>query len=170
MSINNNQKLREIASDIRMVVFDFDGVFTDNRVLVMQDGSEGVFCCRADGFGIAALRSLDIKVMVISTETNPVVGVRCQKLQIPCIQSCNTKAETLEQEAAKREIDLKNVAYMGNDINDIECLHIVGLPACVADAYPQVRAIALYITEAKGGCGAVREFCDYLVKAKQKIC
>ena len=149
-----------------MIIFDFDGVFTDNRVLVLQDGSEGVFCNRADGFGIEAARRLGINLMVLSKEKNPVVTSRCQKLNISCIQGCDNKAEVLKQEVNKLGLSLKDVAYMGNDTNDIECLKIVGFPVCVHDSHPDVAAVSFYVTKAKGGYGAVREFCDYIVKVK----
>ena len=158
----------EIAKQIQMVVFDFDGVFTDNRVLVMQDGTEGVFCSRADGFGLAALRSAGVQSLVISKEVNPVVGERCKKLRIPCIQGCDNKQEVLTREIRQLGISPERVAYVGNDINDIECLEIVGLPVCVADAWPSVKAISKIITKAKGGYGAVREFCDFIADVKNE--
>ena len=123
------------AKQIQMIVFDFDGVFTDNRVLVLQDGTEGVFCSRADGFGLGAAKKLGIRLLVISTEKNPVVGARCKKLNIPYIQGCDNKSQILQMEANKLGISLDNIAYLGNDINDIECLEIVGLPACVSDSF-----------------------------------
>jgi len=156
----------KLAGQIQMIVFDFDGVFTDNRVLVLQDGTEGVLCSRADGFGLEAVRKQGIQLLVLSKEKNPVVSARCRKLNLPCIQGCDHKEETLRHEAEKLGISLKDIAYMGNDINDIECLKIVGLPVCVADAYPSVKAVSLYVTEAKGGYGAVREFCDLIVDVK----
>ena len=158
----------EIAKLIQMVVFDFDGVFTDNRVLVMQDGTEGVFCSRADGFGLAALRSAGVQSLVISKEVNPVVGERCKKLRIPCIQGCDNKQEVLTREIRQLGISLERVAYVGNDINDIECLEIVGLPVCVADAWPPVKEFSKIVTKAKGGYGAVREFCDFIVDIKNE--
>ncbi len=157
----------EIARQIQMVIFDFDGVFTDNRVLVMQDGTEGVFCSRADGFGLSALRSLGIQLMVISKEVNPVVGIRCNKLRLPCIQGCDNKQEILIRETKQLGISLEHVAYVGNDINDIACLKIVGLPVCVADAWPPVKEISRVITKTKGGHGAVREFCDFIAHVKK---
>ncbi len=157
----------EIAKQIQMVVFDFDGVFTDNRVLVMQDGTEGVFCSRADGFGLSALRGMGIQLMVISKEVNPVVGMRCNKLRLPCIQGCDNKQEVLTRETRQLGISLERVAYVGNDINDIECLKVVGFPVCVADAWPPVKQVARYITKAKGGYGAVREFCDFIAEVKK---
>ncbi len=160
-------QLLQIAGRVEMIVFDFDGVFTDNRVLVLQDGTEGVLCSRADGFGLEAARRAGMKLLVLSKEKNPVVGARCRKLELPCIQGCDQKAERLRAEAERMSILLGNIAYMGNDINDLECLKIVGLPVCVADAYPAVREVSLYVTEAKGGHGAVREFCDFIAGIKQ---
>jgi YrbI family 3-deoxy-D-manno-octulosonate 8-phosphate phosphatase len=154
------------AKQIQMIVFDFDGVFTDNRVLTMQDGREAVFCWRGDGLGVAAVKSLGINVLVISTETNSVVSERCRKLEIPCIQACKDKRKALKREVGKFGISLECVAYMGNDINDLECLEMVGLPVCVADAHPDVITASSYVTNNKGGYGAVREFCDYIVKLR----
>ncbi len=148
------------ASRLRMAVFDFDGVFTDNRVLVMQDGTEGVICSRADGIGLERLRQFGLKLYVISTERNPVVRARCRKLGLPCVQGCKNKAQTLKKIAAKEHIPLTEISYMGNDINDLECLEIVGLSVCVADAHPDVQALCTYRTQASGGNGAVREFCE----------
>jgi YrbI family 3-deoxy-D-manno-octulosonate 8-phosphate phosphatase len=162
-----DSRVRQLAKDLQLIIFDFDGVFTDNRVLVLEDGTEGVFCTRADGFGLEAVRKLGVHLLVLSKEKNSVVGERCKKLNIPCIQACDHKETVLRSEVAKMGILLENVAYMGNDINDLECLKIVGLPVCVADAYPEVRAVSFFITAAKGGQGAVREFCDTVARIKK---
>lgn len=164
--MQDRERLYNLARRVEMIVFDFDGVFTDNRVLVMQDGTEGVFCNRSDGFGLEAARRAGIKLLVLSKEKNPVVSARCRKLDIPCIQGCDHKGERLKEEARRLVVPLENIAYMGNDINDIECLNIVGLPVCVADAYPSVKAVSLYITSAMGGHGAIREFCDFIIDVK----
>ena len=166
-SKQDGSDLYALIKEIEMAVFDFDGVFTDNRVLVLQDGTEGVFCLRADGFGLEAAKKLDVRLLVISTEKNPVVGARCKKLNIPYIQECENKSQILQMEANKLGISLDNIAYLGNDINDIECLEIVGLPACVSDSYSEVIAVSKYVTNAKGGYGAVREFCDFIVNVKE---
>lgn len=151
-----------IAKKIKLIVFDFDGVFTDNRVLVLQDGTEGVFCSRADGIGLELLRRMGLHLLVFSTENNPVVGMRCRKLKIPYLQGIQNKKEILIKEAEKHKVHLSEIAYIGNDINDLGCLSIVGFPVCVADAHPSVRKVAIFKTKEKGGYGAVREFCDYL--------
>ncbi len=160
--------LDQIAAGIEFIVFDFDGIFTDNRVLVLEDGREAVFCSRADGFGLDAVRRCGVELLVLSKEVNPVVSARCKKLKLRCIQGCDNKKEVLLKEAERLGIPLERVAYMGNDINDIECLEVVGLPACVSDAHPDVLRISTYVTEAKGGYGAVREFCDYIAGVKAR--
>lgn len=154
------------ARKIRFVVFDFDGVFTDNRVLVTEDGKEAVLCSRADGFGLAATRAAGLQMMILSTEVNAVVGARARKLNIDCVQGCDDKAACLREEAARRGFSLDQTAYLGNDVNDLPCLRIVGLPACVADAYPQVIAASQFVTVRRGGQGAVREFCEWLLCAR----
>lgn len=160
------KKLSLLAQKIQMIVFDFDGVFTDNRVVVFQDGKEAVFCWRGDGIGLEMVRKLNINLLVISAETNPVVSARCKKLKIPYVDGCQDKLKVLEEKAKEANISLEEVAYLGNDINDLECLKKVGLPACVADAHPSLFGVAKYITKSLGGKGAVREFCEFIVKAK----
>jgi YrbI family 3-deoxy-D-manno-octulosonate 8-phosphate phosphatase len=149
-----------------MVVFDFDGVFTTNQVLISQDGAESVLCWRGDGLGLAALKKIGIELLVVSTEKNPVVKQRCKKLDLRCIQGCDNKVEILKQEAAKLGIALENIAFMGNDINDKDCLTKVGLPVCVADAHKDVIKYAKLVIKSFGGYGAVRELCDFIVKVK----
>lgn len=160
------KELYDIVRKIRMVIFDFDGVFTDNRVLVLQDGTEGVFCYRSDGLGLTALKKEGLALLVLSTEVNPVVSSRCQKLSLPCIQACKNKLEVLKLEAAKLNISLKEIVYVGNDVNDRDCLKEVGLPVCVVDSHPDVLPLAQYVTKMPGGYGAVREICDFIIKVR----
>jgi N-acylneuraminate cytidylyltransferase len=160
-------KIQVAPSDIgkvRLLVFDFDGVMTDNRVLVMEDGREGVLCNRGDGVGISSLRAAGVEVLVLSKERNSVVSARCGKLGIECIQGCDEKLAILKRAATERGLQASNVAYVGNDINDLECMNWAGLPIAVADAVPLVRRHAKWITLAPGGKGAVREVCDLLTQ------
>jgi D-sedoheptulose 7-phosphate isomerase len=152
--------------DISLVVFDFDGVMTDNRVRVHQSGDEAVWCHRGDGLGIARLREAGFGVIVLSTETNPVVAARCRKLNIQAIQSCDDKLTALQQFAAERNLSASQIAYVGNDINDLTCMQWVGWPIAVANALPDVRAVAKWVTRLPGGRGAVREVADRLVAAR----
>jgi D-sedoheptulose 7-phosphate isomerase len=153
-------------TDISLVVFDFDGVMTDNRVRVHQSGDEAVWCHRGDGLGIARLKEADYDVIVLSTETNPVVAARCRKLNIPAIQSCDDKLTALQRLAVERNLNAGQIAYVGNDINDLACMEWVGWPIAVADALPSVRAVAKWVTRLPGGGGAVREVADRLVGAR----
>jgi 3-deoxy-D-manno-octulosonate 8-phosphate phosphatase (KDO 8-P phosphatase) len=152
--------LRERIRSIRLIAFDFDGVFTDNKVYLFQDGSEAVCCFRGDGIGLDKLKRLGIETVILSTEPNPIVGVRSRKLGIRCVQGCNDKRAALEAIVEELGLTIEQVAYVGNDLNDLTCLAAVGLPMVVQDAHPDVVAVALYRTQVAGGQGAVREVCD----------
>jgi N-acylneuraminate cytidylyltransferase len=148
---------------LRLVVFDFDGVMTDNRVLVHQDGTETVMCDRGDGLGIERLRGRGVDMLVLSKEINPVVAARCRKLQLPCVQGIDGKAAYLTRYLTEKGIDPALVAYVGNDVNDLDCLRLVGVPVVVQDAHASVRGAARIVLNASGGRGAVREFCDRVI-------
>lgn len=152
--------LEKLIREIRLVVFDFDGVFTDNTVYVFEDGGEAVRCFRGDGIGLQKLQRLGIATLIISTETNPVVSARSRKLGIRCVQGCNDKRAALETGIGEMGLSMAQVAFVGNDINDLACLMRVVLPIVVRDAHPDVIPCALYQTKARGGYGAVREICD----------
>ena len=151
---------------LRLVAFDFDGVFTDNAVWVDQDGRETVRCSRADGIGLDALRRLGIELAVVSTEPNPVVSRRCEKLKLRCIQDCADKVAALRELAGKDGIELERVAFVGNDVNDLPALELVGLPVIVADAHASLQGAGYLQTTLAGGHGAVREFCDLVVRIR----
>jgi len=150
---------------IRLIVFDFDGVFTDNAVYVFQDGSEAVRCSRADGIGLRKLERAGIAALILSTELNPVVSARARKLELRCEQGCKDKLKRLTEIIGELELDWRQVAFVGNDVNDLECLQRVGLPIIVRDAHPDVFATAYYRTTKPGGQGAVREVCDLFARA-----
>lgn len=151
---------------IRLLVFDFDGVMTDNAVYVSQDGTEMVRCDRGDGMGVTRLHRIGLEMMILSTEVNPVVSARARKLKLSCIQECENKSELLRQTAEQKGIALEDIAFVGNDINDLECLRLVGVPIVVQDAHPSVIPYAKYRTLARGGNGAVREICDLIEWAR----
>ena len=151
---------------VRLMVFDFDGVFTDNTVYVTQDGIESVRCWRGDGIGLAALKRVGVDTAIVSTETNPVVSARARKLAMRCEQGCSDKLATVRQMAMELGLTLKEVGFVGNDINDLACLQAVGLPIVVQDAHPAVIETAAYRTTIPGGRGAVREVCDLIVAAR----
>lgn len=148
--------------NIKLIASDFDGVMTDNRVLLDEDGKEAVYVSRADGQAIHILRSMGINVVIISTETNGVVSKRAQKLKVECIQSVSDKAECLKKYCNNNHVLLQNVAYIGNDINDYEVMKLVGMKIVPSDAYEAVKNIADYITKTAGGYGVLREIADVI--------
>jgi YrbI family 3-deoxy-D-manno-octulosonate 8-phosphate phosphatase len=146
-----------------LLALDFDGVMTDNRVLVLEDGREAVLCNRGDGLGLERLREVGVPVLVISKERNPVVGARCAKLGLPYMQGVDGKWPLLRRHLAEQRLDPDRVVFVGNDVNDLECLRNVGCGVAVADAHPEILASAAVVLKARGGEGAVREICDLIV-------
>lgn len=147
---------------VKFIAFDFDGVFTDNRVIVSERGEESVLCSRSDGIGLERLREIGIQFAVLSTESNPVVLARCKKLGVPCYSGLLDKLSCLKTLIEQQGIEFSEVAFVGNDINDLPCLRTVGFAVTVADAWDEVRREARYVLKRAGGFGAVREFCDQL--------
>ena len=148
---------------IRLLVLDFDGVMTDNRVLVDQDGKETVRCDRSDGMGIEMLREAGMESVVLSKEKNPVVAARCRKLRMECIQGKDDKLPILQEMARSRGLSAEAIAYVGNDTNDLDCLRWSGVGIAVRDSHPETLGAADWVTSCGGGSGAVREVCDLLV-------
>lgn len=147
---------------LELIIYDFDGVMTDNRVEVDQNGVETVRVNRSDGLAISALKKRDIPQVIISTEKNPVVQKRAEKLGIPVSHSVDDKKYFVANYLKEKNIDPRNVVYVGNDVNDLEAMKIVGLPIAPADAHDEVRRIARYTTHARGGEGVVRELLDII--------
>ena len=156
---------RPAAIDVDAVVTDFDGVHTDDTAFVAESGEELVRVSRADGLGIGLLRAAGIPVLILSTETNPVVGARARKLGVDVIQGSVDKGAALVDWARERGIPLDRIAYLGNDVNDLPCFELVGWPVAVADADPRVLAAARHALGAPGGGGAVRELAEGVVQA-----
>lgn len=157
----------DLLSSVRLIAFDFDGVFTDNTVYVSQDGTESVRCWRSDGLGLARLRSVGVQAFIISTETNQVVTARSQKLKLPCKQGVDDKAAVIRATCKELDIAPQETMFVGNDINDIPAFLSIGLPVAVADAYPETYPYVLYRTQKPGGFGAVREICDLVYNARK---
>ncbi|RMH73743.1 MAG: acylneuraminate cytidylyltransferase [Gemmatimonadetes bacterium] len=163
--VHPNHLLIQLFEGIKLIVFDFDGVFTDNTVIVFEDKREAVICNRGDGMGLNLLRQRDIQVVVLSTEVNPVVSARCEKLNLPCYQGIRDKSRMLDHILQERNLTLEQVAYVGNDVNDLECLKRVKLGIAVADAHPSILRHVDWILSKPGGKGAVRELCDLILSA-----
>lgn len=158
---------RSMPKKVRLLVLDFDGVLTDNRVWVDQDGREMVAANRSDSLGISQLRQAGAETVVISMETNPVVAARCRKMEIPWIQGENDKATALKKLLLERQVDASETVFLGNDVNDLPCFPLVGWAVAVADAMSEVAQRADFVLSRPGGHAAVRELCD-LILAQEK--
>lgn len=171
----NNKILREkhfapVLKDIKLIVYDFDGVLTDNKVLLREDGVESVVVNRSDGLAIGMIKDMGIKQIILSKEKNKVVEVRANKLGIPVLKGIDNKKEALIGYCKGNGIPLESVVYIGNDINDVELMKIVGYPVCPSDAYEEVKKIVKIVLEASGGAGVVRDVLKYLNYEKEITC
>lgn len=152
------------AIDVRAVVTDFDGVHTDDTALIDSDGREFVRVSREDGMGVSLLRRAGIPMLILSTETNPVVRARADKLRVPVLHGIDDKQAALADWAAENGIALSDIAYLGNDVNDLAAMRSVGWPVAVANAHPLVRSEARVVLSAAGGQGAVRELIERVLQ------
>tara|TARA_B100000315_G_scaffold33276_1_gene27972 strand:- start:1974 stop:2438 length:465 start_codon:yes stop_codon:yes gene_type:complete len=149
-------------NNFQLIVYDFDGVMTDNKVYVDQNGNEMVQVNRADGLGVSEIKKLGIDQLIISTEKNPVVSNRAKKLGIPSFFGIDDKKSLLLEYCSKKSIDKEKVIYIGNDINDKHAIEIVGYSLCPSDSHQSIIDIVDYVLNSKGGSGVIREFLDFL--------
>jgi YrbI family 3-deoxy-D-manno-octulosonate 8-phosphate phosphatase len=161
---------RPLPQTIRMIVCDFDGVITDNRVWTDEKGRETVMATRSDSMRVRDLRERGIEVMILSSEPNPVVQARAEKMGVKAVNGIDIrgKGEALKKLLAEKKIDPAHVLYIGNDLNDLPCFEIAGWGVAVADAYPEVLRAADHVLNTAGGYGAVREVCELVLKNIQE--
>jgi 3-deoxy-D-manno-octulosonate 8-phosphate phosphatase (KDO 8-P phosphatase) len=159
--------LEPLLERVRFAIFDFDGVFTDNRVWVDERGEEMLAFSRSDGLGLRRLDEVGVQYLIVSTEPNPIVGARAAKLRADCVQGIDDKLRVVRERSERLGVSLDETAYVGNDINDSACLQAVGLPVVPADAWPEVRPLARWVLSRAGGDGCVREFCDSVWAAQR---
>ena len=162
--MDNVQKIS--VKDIELIVYDFDGVMTNNKVFVDQFGNESVQVNRADGLGVSKIKDMGINQIIISTETNPVVQRRAEKLGIPCLQGVSDKAKELQSYCTGNNFNLENVIYVGNDSNDKEAMQVVGWPLCPSDAHESIKAISNHVLSKRGGDGVIRELMDLIINMR----
>jgi 3-deoxy-D-manno-octulosonate 8-phosphate phosphatase (KDO 8-P phosphatase) len=155
--------------EIRLVVFDFDGVFSDNRVWTNDRGEESVACFRGDSQGLRRLDEAGVDYFILTSETNGAVPARARKIRSDCIRGVEDKLPVLREEVERRGFSLAETAYVGNDVNDAECLAAVGLPVVPADAWAEVVPLATIVLTRAGGHGCVRELCDAVWNAKRAV-
>jgi N-acylneuraminate cytidylyltransferase/3-deoxy-D-manno-octulosonate 8-phosphate phosphatase (KDO 8-P phosphatase) len=148
--------------DIDAFIFDFDGVLTNNFVYIGQDGKEVVVCSRADGLAFDLLKKLSKPAFILSTEKNPVVSARADKLQVPVIQGTDNKVNAIYELIKANKYNLENLFYVGNDINDYYVMQLCGHSACPSDSHPVIKKTANYLLNTKGGEGVAREILEVI--------
>jgi len=161
----NNKSRRGMPKKIELIICDFDGVITDNKVWTDQDGNETIAAYRSDSIRIHELREKGTDVMILSSEPNPVVQARAKKMGVESIQGVGLqdKGRVMREVLAQKNIPAENVVYIGNDFNDLPCFEVAGWSVAVADAYPEVIRAADHVLETAGGHGALRELCDLIL-------
>ena len=155
--------------DVDAVITDFDGVHTDDSATVAEDGRESVRVSRADGLGVERLRSVGIPLLIVSKEINRVVQARAAKLGVEVRYGVEDKRQVVGEWLAARHIKCDRAAYLGNDLNDLGPMGLVGWPVAVADAHPAVRQAARVVLARSGGHGAVRELCELVVEHRLRL-
>lgn len=155
--------------ELEAIVFDFDGVLTDDRVWVDQDGREMVCCSRRDGLAFDVLRKTHLKLFILSTETNSVVARRAEKLRVRAVHGTSDKASGLRALAREEGFSLDRTLYVGNDVNDLPAAALCAFVACPADAHPSVKAMATYCLPIPGGSGIVREIVEQILCIDMEI-
>ncbi len=167
--VSPGRSRRPLPERVDLLVLDFDGVLTDNRVWVSEDGREMIAANRGDSLIMTKLRKSGTEVVILSSEVNPVVSARAKKMRVEAIHGVglDDKAGVLLNLLKERHIDPAHVVYVGNDINDLPCFEVAGWAVAVADAQPEVLRAADYVTKKTGGHGAVREVCDLILQEKK---
>ena len=163
-----DKKCKINIKDIQLIAYDFDGVMTDNKVLVFEDGKEAVVCNRADGLAIQKIKELGIPQIILSTEKNQVVRFRARKLNIEVIQGIRDKKAALEIYCKNKKYNLKSVLYVGNDINDLEIMKLSGYSVAPQDAHHKIKQVSNIVIGVKGGNGVIRELYHRLIMQEGK--
>ena len=157
------------AASLDAILFDFDGVLTDNRIIVLQDGSEGVICNRADGLAFDFLKRAGMPALIVSTETNPVVAARAAKLGIETLTEIGDKSAAINALCAQRGYKPERLMFVGNDVNDLPAMALAGYPVAVADAHGAVLKAAWRVLKTPGGAGVAREIVEHVVRFDQSF-
>ena len=169
--VSPGRSRRKMPDNIKMIIFDFDGVITDNYVLTDENGGEYIRAFRSDSMLIKPIKAKGIEMMIISSEPNPVVAARAKKIGLEAIHGVGLqdKGRVMREVLEKKQIRAEDVIFVGNDLNDLPAFEVAGWAVAVADAYPEVIRAADHVLTRNGGQGAVRELCELvLMQLSQK--
>jgi 3-deoxy-D-manno-octulosonate 8-phosphate phosphatase (KDO 8-P phosphatase) len=154
------------TAKIKLLVSDVDGVLTDGSIIYGSDNFESKMFSVKDGAGIKLAGWCDLPMAWLSGRTSDAVVRRAAELNVHLYQGIKDKAVGLRQVAADHGVSLEEIAYVGDDLNDLPAMRLAGLPIAVADAVPEVRMAAKYVTTIIGGYGAIREVVEYILKGQ----
>ena len=158
------------AEQIKLLVCDVDGVFSDGRIYLGNNGEELKAFHTKDGFGIKAIGVSGVTVAIITGRNSAIVATRMKALNVDhIIQGQEDKLPALIKLTQQLNIELRDVAYIGDDVPDLPCIEAVGLGICVEDGHPLVLRGANYTTFTRGGFGAVREICDLIMQSQGNL-
>ena len=146
-----------LIKTVKTIFFDFDGVLTNNKVLVDQNGIESVQCNRSDGIAFEIFKKLSLNILIISSEKNNVVKKRANKLKVRSINGVKNKSDFLRKYVKDKNINFKNTMYVGNDINDFHAMKLCGYTACPNDSHKEIKKISTFHLKLNGGEGIARE-------------
>jgi len=159
----------ERAKKIKLLVLDVDGVLTDGKLIYGNYGDELKNFGVNDGLGIFLLRQVGIKSVILTAKASRVVRRRAKDLRIDKVyQNFHYKIEALKKICAKFKVEPEEVCFMGDDVIDVPVLKNVGLAVCPPNAMEEVKPFSHFITEKCGGNGAVREVCNFILRAQDK--
>jgi 3-deoxy-D-manno-octulosonate 8-phosphate phosphatase (KDO 8-P phosphatase) len=167
---------RDVSASLHTVLFDFDGVFTDNKVITDSDGRESVTTSREDSFGIKLLREeylkngKDISLLVLSTEASPVVAARCNKLGIDFAQNLEKKEDYLQRKYQKHRNASgpdfwRGFLFLGNDLNDLGLFEFLPFTACPSDSHPRILGKSGFVSQKRGGNGFIRDVLERVIQS-----
>lgn len=163
-----HKALKEKLINLEALVTDFDGVHTNNSVLIGSDGEEQVQVNRSDGLGYELISRELPHLLIISGENSELVKARAEKLGCDSIVGAKTKLEELTVWSKNNQVNLNLTLYVGNDVNDISAMEACGVRVAVADALPNVISISHFVTTKPGGFGAVREVIDFIISERNQ--
>jgi 3-deoxy-D-manno-octulosonate 8-phosphate phosphatase (KDO 8-P phosphatase) len=162
-----DEEIKNRLKRIKLLMLDVDGVLTDGGLYYSNSGEQLKKFCVRDGLGIKLIQKANIEVAFVTGLQSDLVDERARSLGVTeVIQGCLDKEPAVEEMLQRRGLDWEEVAYVGDDLIDIDVMRMVGFAAAVADAMPEVKRISHYVTDLPGGCGAVREVCDMLLATR----
>ncbi len=154
--------IKKKFSKIKLIIYDFDGVMTDNTFILDKNGNESVKLNRSDGLAISELKKNKIKQIILSSEKNNIVKIRAKKLKIVCYNDIKNKEIFLKKYSVRKSLKFDEICYIGNDINDYDAMKYCKYKFCPSDAVTKIKKISDFILPSKGGDGVIRDFYEKL--------